>query len=239
VRTGWPPYGRAPTLDRVAALLARARLGPRARLWLLLAALAAALLAFYGFDLLSAAQVRGWVEPLGAAGPPVFVVLSALLGCLLVPGPLLAGVSGLLFGTWVGTAVTLSAAVASAVVSLHVGRVLGRPGVAELSGPRLEALAAHLERHGTPAVIVARLVPGVPDAPCSYLAGLLRIRAAQIALGTLIGAAPRAFSYTALGGSLDDLGSPVALVALVLLAVTAAVGAELGRRALQRARAAG
>lgn len=197
----------------MAALIARARLGPRARLWLLLGALAVALVAFSGLDLLSAAQVRAWMEPLGAAGPPAYVVLSALLGCLLVPGPLLAGVSGLLFGTLLGTAVTLAAAV--------------------VSGGRLAA-----RRPGARAVIVARLVPGVPDAPCSYLAGLLRISAGQIALGTLIGAAPRAFSYTALGGSLDDLGSPVALVALALLAVTAAVGGELGRRALRRARAA-
>jgi len=209
---------------------------PRTRLALLIAALVAALVAFYGFDLLSIAEVRGWIEPLGAAAAPAYAALAAGLGLLLVPGPLLAGVSGLLFGPALGTLVTITAAVCSAVASLWIGRGVGREGMAEISGPRLEALADQLERHGTAAVVVQRLAPGVPDAPCSYLAGLLRIRTGQIALGTLIGSAPRAFGYTALGGSLDDLTSPLAVVALAVLGLTALVGAELGRRALRRSR---
>ncbi len=212
-------------------------LSPKARLAALWLGLAAALVAFYGADLLSVAEVRAWVEPFGAAGPLVYVALAAVLGCLLVPGPLLAGVSGLLFGPLVGTVVTVAASVASAVVSLLAGRAVGRQGMAEVSGPRLEALTERLERHGTAAVIVQRLAPGLPDAPFSYLAGTLRIRPGQIALGTLIGSAPRGFSYTALGGSLDDLTSPIALAALAVGALTAVVGAELARRALRRERA--
>jgi uncharacterized membrane protein YdjX (TVP38/TMEM64 family) len=221
----------------VATLLARARLGPRARLGVLVAALVAALFAFSVADLLTTGEVRGWIEPLGAAGPPVYVLVAAGLGCLLVPGPLLAGVSGLLFGAALGTVVTIAAAVLGAVAALVLGRAIGRPGMAELSGPRLDALSVRLERHGTAAVIAQRLAPGLPDAPFSYLAGLLRVRPHQIALGTLVGSAPRAFSYTALGGSLDDLGSPVALAALAVLGLTTVVGAEVTRRAMRRARA--
>jgi uncharacterized membrane protein YdjX (TVP38/TMEM64 family) len=46
-----------------------------------------------------------------------------------------------------------------------------------------------------------------------------------MALGTVIGAAPKVFAYTALGGSLDDLTSPEALIAVALLFVLAAGGA--------------
>ena len=214
------------------------RLGPRGRLALLLAALVGAFVTFYGFDLLSVAEVRAQVEPLGRAGAPAYLLLSTLLGVLLVPGPLLAGVSGLLFGPVLGTAVTIASAVASSVVSLLLARRFGRPGMAELSGPRLAALAEQLERHGTWAVVVGRLAPGIPDAPCSYLGGLLRIGPRQMALGTLIGASPRAFSYTALGGSLDDLSSPIAVIALAVIVLTGLVGAELGRRAYRRERRA-
>lgn len=192
---------------------------------------------FYGLDVLSPDEVRAWIAPLGAGAAPAYAAIATLLGLLLVPGPLLAGVSGLLFGPAVGTAVTMTAAVSSAVLSLLIGRAVGRPGVAELSGPRLEALAAQLERHGTLAIIGQRLAPGVPDAPCSYVAGLLCIRPRQIALGTLIGSAPRAFSYTALGGSLDDLTSPIAIAAFATICLSGLVGAELGRRALRRSRA--
>lgn len=212
----------------------RRHLGHRARLGLLLAALAVALVAFYGFDLVSVADVRAWMEQFGAAGPVVYLVLATVLGLALVPGPLLAGVSGLLFGPVMGTAVTVAASVASAVLSLLAGRAIGREGMESLSGPRMQAFAGRLERHGTLAVILQRLAPGIPDAPCSYLAGTLRIGVRQIALGTLIGAGPRGFSYTALGGTLDDLTSPIALAALAIICLTGLAGAELARRALRR-----
>lgn len=219
--------------------VARLRPSPRARLALLLLGLVAGLVVFYGADLLTIAEVRAWVEPFGTWAPIAYVALATALGLALVPGPLLAGVSGLLFGALVGTVVTMSAAVASAVLGLVAGRAVGRPGMVELSAGagRVEAVTERLERHPVLTVIVARLAPGVPDAPLSYLAGLLRIRGWQIALGTLIGAAPRGFSYTALGGSLDDLTSPLAIGAIVVFGLSGLVGAELGRRALRRPRA--
>ncbi|HEX5899397.1 MAG TPA: hypothetical protein VFY32_08355, partial [Solirubrobacteraceae bacterium] len=55
---------------------------------------------------------------------------------------------------------------------------------------------------------------------------------------TAIGVAPRAFAYTALGGSLGDLGSPEAIVAVVVLVLMAVVGAALGGRDVLRARRA-
>jgi len=212
---------------------------PRARLALLLLGLIAGLVVFYGADLLTIAEVRAWIEPYGAWAPVVYVALAIALGLALVPGPLLAGVSGLLFGALVGTVVTLTAATGSAVIGLLAGRAVGRPGMVELSAgrERTEAVTERLERHPILTVVVARLAPGVPDAPLSYLAGLLRIRPHQIAIGTLIGAGPRGFSYTALGGSLDDLTSPLAIGAMVVFGLSGLVGAELGRRALRRARA--
>ncbi len=216
----------------------RLRLTPKLRLVLLLLGLVAGLVVFYGADLLTVAEVRAWVEPFGGWGPVAYVALATGLGLALVPGPLLAGVSGLLFGPLTGTVVTMAAATASAVIGLLVGRAIGRPGMVELSAgaERVEAVTERLERHPVLTVIVARLAPGVPDAPLSYLAGLLRIRPWQVGLGTLIGAAPRGFSYTALGGSLDDLTSPLAIGAIVVFGLSGLVGAELGRRALSRSR---
>ena len=72
---------------------------------------------------------------------------------------------------------------------------------------------------------MARLVPGPPDAPVSYLFGLLGLRVWQIALGTAIGAAPRALSYTAIGASLDDDGSLLAYAGIGGVVLTALLGA--------------
>ena len=57
-----------------------------------------------------------------------------------------------------------------------------------------------------------------------------------MAVGTAVGAAPKVFAYTALGGSLGNLSSPEAIVAVMLLVVLALTGALLVRRQLMAER---
>src|SRR4051812_15601721 len=86
------------------------------RLVALCVALVALFAVFWIVRPISEADVRHAVEQVGFAAAPTFVVLAGLLGAALVPGPLLAGASGLLFGTVAGFFVTLAAAVVSALV---------------------------------------------------------------------------------------------------------------------------
>lgn len=195
-------------------------------------ALFVAALVTLGVAVLLAAPVserglRDAIEPLGVAGPLAFILVSALLGDLFVPGPLLAGAAGLLFGTVIGFAVTLTAATLGAVLAVVAARAAGRPGVRELADPRVRALEALLARHAVAAVVVQRLAPAVPDAPCSYLFGLAGLRAWQVALGTIIGAAPRAFSYVALGDAVGTGSGPLAVVAIGTLVAGGVLGAVL------------
>ena len=154
-----------------------------------------------------------------------------------MPGPLLAATSGLLFGAVLGTAVTIAASTLSAVVSLLLGRSAAPAEVARRAEDRerVAALVALANRHGTLAVALQRLAPFVPDAPVSYLFGAVGLRVWQIALGTVIGSAPRAFSYTSIGASLDDPGSPLALAGWAGVALTGLAGLLLGRRWLASA----
>ncbi len=184
----------------------------------------------------SESGLRDALEPLGVAAPVAFVPLSALLGNAFVPGPVLAGAAGLLFGTSEGFLVAICASTLSAVLAVTLARHAGRPGVRELDAPRLQALAALAERHGTGAVIVQRLMPVVPDAPCSYLFGLAGVKAWQVALGTFVGSAPRAFSYVALGDAAGTRDAELAIVAGAVLVATGLVGAGVGFVVLRRRR---
>ena len=98
----------------------------------------------------------------------------------------------------------------------------------------MQALADLAEQHGVVAVIVARLAPVLPDAPVSYLFGVLGLRTWKVALGTAIGVAPRAFSYTSIGASLDDPSSPLALAGVAGVVLTGVLGLVLSRRLLRR-----
>lgn len=217
-------------------MLPRPRLGPRTRLALLVGTLVVLGGLFWIGGVLQVADVRATIEPLGPLAPLAYVVAGVLLGAALVPGWLLAGASGLLFGPVLGTVVTVCSAVGTALLARGIARHAGREGARRLAPRRQAAVEAWTARHGLLAVIVARLAPAVPDAAMSYAAGLAGVTAVQIGLGTLIASTPRAFAYTALGGSLDDLTSPLALIALALLGVTMLGGALLARAHVRRSR---
>jgi uncharacterized membrane protein YdjX (TVP38/TMEM64 family) len=181
----------------------------------------------------SAQGVRDWVDGAGVAAPLVFVLLSASLTCALFPGPLLAGASGLLFGTALGFPLSLTAAVLGACVAFMISRHVGGDAVEHVAGRRLLALRDLVSRRGFVSVLYARIVPGAPYSLVNYAAGLTRIRLPVFAAATALGAAPRAFAYTALGGSLDNLRSPEAIVAVAVLALMALAGLVLLRRDLR------
>jgi uncharacterized membrane protein YdjX (TVP38/TMEM64 family) len=184
----------------------------------------------------SASEVRDWGESLGPAGPVLFVPLSTVLGCLLVPGPILAGAAGLLFGTALGTPVALAAAVCTAVAEMLITRNVAGARVGTLIPERARRIDDFLERRGFIAVLYVRLAPGIPYHLVNYGAGLTRLRVRDMALGTAVGALPRTFAYVALGGSLSDLGSPEAIAAIALLVITAIGGAIVARRQIRRER---
>ncbi|MBB5167752.1 TVP38/TMEM64 family protein [Mycobacterium sp. AZCC_0083] len=171
-------------------------------------------------------EVRRAVAATGPAAPLTYVVVSALLGAVFVPGPILAAGSGVLFGPVLGTFVTLGATVGTATVTSLVGRRAGRDSArALLGGRRADRIDAQIERRGLWAVVGQRFIPGISDALASYAFGAFGVPLWQMAIGAFIGSVPRAFVYTALGSSIGDLSSPLAYSAIAVWCATAIVGA--------------
>jgi uncharacterized membrane protein YdjX (TVP38/TMEM64 family) len=180
-------------------------------------------------------QVRRAVSATGPAAPLTYVVISAVLGALFVPGPILAAGSGLVFGPVLGICVTLGATVGTAIVASFIGRRAGRNSARALLGTeRAGRIDALIERRGLWAVVGQRFVPGLSDAFASYAFGSLGVPLWQMAIGALIGSLPRAFAYTVLGASIGDLSSPLAYSAIAVWCVTAIVGAFAARRGFRK-----
>jgi uncharacterized membrane protein YdjX (TVP38/TMEM64 family) len=172
-------------------------------------------------------QVRELVDGYGVLGPVLFIAVSAVLSCSFFPGPLLAGASGLLFGTALGTPVSIAAGTAAAALAFTLARHGARPVVEEFGGERTERWRAWVDRRGFVAVLYARIAPAMPFTVVNYAAGLTRLSLPVFLAATAVGIAPRAFAYTALGGSLHDLSSPEAIIAIAII-----VGMALGGLAL-------
>lgn len=198
-----------------------------------LAGLLVALLATLAFAVdVSADGLRDEVDRAGAAAPVAFVLAGALLTVCLFPGPLTAGASGLLFGTALGTPITIVTFVLGGVLAFSLGRWWAHDAVAELVARNARATRVRewIGARGFLSVLYARIAPGVPYNLVNYAAGLAPVTLRAFVAATALGCAPRAFAYTALGGSLDDLTSPEAIVAVSVLALMAVGGLLLARR---------
>ena len=178
----------------------------------------------------SAEEVQHWGDGLGWVGPLIFVPAAACGLCLFVPGPVLAGAAGLLFGTAAGTPVALAFIVLGAVMQMSISRYLAGDAAAQLLPERIKRFDGFIAERGFWAVFYMRLAPAIPYNLVNYGAGLTSLKVRAMAAGTALGAAPRSFAWVALGGNLDDLGSTEAKVAIALLVVMAVVGAMLARR---------
>jgi uncharacterized membrane protein YdjX (TVP38/TMEM64 family) len=180
-------------------------------------------------------EIRSAVAATGPAAPLAYVVVSAVLGSIFVPGPILAAGSGVLFGPVLGTFVTLGATVGTAVVASLIGRRAGRQSARALLGEkRADRIDAQIERGGLWAVVGQRFIPGISDALASYAFGAFGVPLWQMAAGAFIGSVPRAFVYTALGASIGDLSAPLAYTAIGVWCVTAVIGAFVAHRSYRR-----
>jgi uncharacterized membrane protein YdjX (TVP38/TMEM64 family) len=184
----------------------------------------------------SSEEARDWADGLGDAAYVAFVPLFVAVN-FVIWWPILAGAAGLLFGTAVGTALVLAGVTASSVTQMFVARRLAAGHHGNLLPQRTRAIEEFLTRHGAVAVMESRIVPGLPWGIVNFSAGLTHLRFRDLALGTVVGGAPKVFAYVALGGSLDDLGSPEAIVAIALLVMLALLGALFVRRQIALGRA--
>lgn len=177
----------------------------------------------------SPGDIRDLGDSLGGAAPFVWPPLFAALN-MVVPWPVLAGASGLLFGTAPGTALALAGVLTAASLQFAIARKLAGEDLRRRVLRRVARIDALLERNGFLAAFYSRLVPGISWGLVNYAAGLSRLRLRFLLLATATAGLPKIFAYTALGGSFNDLSSTEARVAIGLLVALAVLGLLLVRR---------
>lgn len=146
-------------------------------------------------------QLREWVRDFARMAPLVFIGLFLVLNTLGLPAPVLGAVGGATFGLIEGSAVTLSAMTVTACIQFLLCRRLGGEGLRKRLGARLGRIGPLLERRGALSVAAGRLVPG-PFSELNMAAGLTPLTFRDFALGTMLGCAPKAAAWSAVGAAL-------------------------------------
>lgn len=220
-----PPTPGAPSTATVQRRLTALRIA--------LAAAAVATLATLALtgSVPSADRVRELGDDLGGLAPFLWPPLLGALN-LVVPWPILAGATGLVFGTAAGTALAVAGVLVATALQFGIARHAAGERLRARVLARVPRIDALLARSGFLAAFYSRIVPGVSWGMVNYAAGLARVRLRDLLLATALAGSPKVFAYVALGGSFDDLSAPEAKVAVGLWVALALTGLVLARRGL-------
>ena len=156
-----------------------------------------------GWSDISPQHVRNRVLAFGAWAPAIYLLI---FGQPVVPLPasiIMAG-GGLAFGPVWGTLVALVGASVRACTQFSLARWLGRKRIERGFTGRLAVFHNAIPKDGFHAVLLVRLIPGVPFDLQNYGLGLSRVRLWPYALATVLGLIPSAFAFAYLGDSLTD-----------------------------------
>ncbi len=124
------------------------------------------------------AELRGWIEGLGALGPLVFALIYAVATVAAIPASLLTLAAGAMFGSVTGIATVAVGATLGAAAAFAVSRWLARDAIAGwlAKSDKFAKLDAMTERHGAIIVAITRLLPIFPFNLLNYGFGLTRVR---------------------------------------------------------------
>ena len=210
--------------------------GHMARLAAFAIALAVVFVAVLVLVARSPGEIQRTADGAGAWAPIAFVALCAGLTLAFFPFPLVAAAGGALFGTLAGTLLSILGGSLGALLAFLIARHGAYGAVQALVGERAERVQAALARRGFVAVLYARIVPGVPRDVANYAFGLTRVSLGAFMAATVLGIAPRAFAYSALGGSLGSLDSTESVLAIATLVAMGLLGIALLRRDVRAGR---
>ncbi|MFK8023358.1 MAG: TVP38/TMEM64 family protein [Ilumatobacter sp.] len=228
-------------VDEVAST---GRLSPTVRTWLQRGAVAAlwitALVLWRNYqtsnDLSTLEAGQRFIDEIDAAwwGILAYIGVYFLRPIVLFPASVLTVMGGLLFGPWVGVAVVVFAANASAMIAYGIGRLLGKaPGTDDMAPEEgdesfVEKWSGRLRENSFETVFIMRLL-FLPYDLVNYVCGALRIRWTSFLLATALGSLPGTISFVLLGASLERIDegfggiNPISVVFSVLIFVVSIV----------------
>ena len=141
----------------------------------------------------------------GSAGVATFAALYTAATVALVPGGILQGAAGFLYGPVVGFLFAWPMGAITGSVSFVLGRTVLRDVVAARLSGRLGRLDRALAESGTLVVALLRISPLSPFNVFHYALGLTAVTWRQFFVGTLLGSIPPALLFVYIGSTVADL----------------------------------
>lgn len=117
---------------------------------------------------------------------------------VMFPRPLITFAAVVVFGPWIGFAVSMGGVLVASTLTFYAGMLLDERTVKRWAGPRMARLTKMLQKKGLSTFIAIRLLPVAPFAVESAVAGALRMPLWAVTLGTAVGMLPGMLATTVL-----------------------------------------
>jgi uncharacterized membrane protein YdjX (TVP38/TMEM64 family) len=153
---------------------------------------------------LTAASLQAFLNTAGVWAPVVFILVYTAGVCLFIPGTLLTGLGGAIFGAYWGFVYVWIGAMLGASLAFLIGRTLGRDFAASLIGDKLMKYDQAIQRNGFATVLYLRLVY-FPFTPMNFGMGLTSVRFGDYFWGTGLGILVGTFIFTFFFGTLKEV----------------------------------
>jgi phospholipase D1/2 len=149
-----------------------------------------------------------WVEAFSSRWWAPIAILLAFTPASFVMFPRQAIIiaAAVAFGPIKGWLLSIAGVLVAALAGWLIGRQMNEARVRRWAGPRFEPTANLLRRRGLVAVMAVRALPVAPFTVESIVAGALRIKWTDLALGTLFGMAPGMLGTSFIG---DQVGAAI------------------------------
>lgn len=182
--------------------------------------------AYKSGNLLTVAELRGWITGFGIFAPLVFIAMYGTLVTFGFPAVLCSTVGGLVFGRFYGTFFNLFGASMGASGAFWIARLIARDFIAKrfADAKWFDKFSTGIDKDGFYYMLFVRFMPVFPFNGTNYASGLTNIRYRHFLLATMIGMLPYDFALTntvvAVGESAANnfRMSPGLIAALTLLA---------------------
>ncbi|UOF92536.1 TVP38/TMEM64 family protein [Fodinisporobacter ferrooxydans] len=176
---------------------------------------------------------KAWFLDVIKAGGSFSIFMSMLFVSILVffpvvPFVVVAGIIGATFGTWEGTAISVSGAMIGTLIMFWLARFgFSSWALATIEHyPKAKEYEAYFERYGFLSVFVARLIPIIPTPVVNILSGLSKISWITFFFASLLGKLPVNLVYNFAGSQLQSnkwLSILIYVIYALIIGVAAAV----------------
>ncbi len=153
---------------------------------------------------LTAEALGSFLDKAGIWAPIVYMIVYTVGVCLFVPGTILTGLGGAIFGAYWGFIYVWIGAMIGASVAFWIGRTLGRDFASSLIGDKLKKYDDGIERNGFATVLYLRLLY-FPFTPMNFGMGLTKVRFWDYFFGTGLGIIVGTFIFVFFIGTIVEV----------------------------------